>query len=145
MKAFSLSPEARFAIRSLLSKLLEKEERVAFSYLYGSFLDPLPFHDIDLGIYLDPPLERKSEWEFAVKLAFRLEDALRQAGYPAIPIDVNVLNHAPLSFRQEVFRGELLSNRQDDLRVSIVTRTMLEYLDILPLRRRAMKEALEWD
>lgn len=145
MKAYSLPAEARTEVISLLSALLAEEERVAFAYLYGSFLEPLSFHDIDIGIYLDPPLTGIAEWEFAAELSIRLEQQLRQAGYPPFPLDVRVLNDAPLSFCQQVFRGHLLSIRQDALHASIVTRTMLEYLDILPLRQRALKEALGWD
>jgi hypothetical protein len=58
------------------------------------------------------------------------------------PVDVRVLNQAPFGFRYHVFRGRLLFSRDEALRTHVVERTVSRYLDLKPLRQRALKEAM---
>ena len=58
------------------------------------------------------------------------------------PIDVRVLNDAPVPFLFHVFReGRLLLSRNDELLADLMERTVREYLDMEPLLRRATIEA----
>lgn len=73
-----------------LADVLGQENDVSFAYLFGSFIEERRFHDIDVGIYVTAaaraPVDR------SLDLAARLS---RAAGYP---VDVRVLNDAPLTF-----------------------------------------------
>lgn len=131
-------PEEREAIVATLKRVLEAQPDIQFAYLYGSFLEDLPFHDVDIAVYLG---ESTDFTDRALELAEVAERALREAGCP-LPVDVRVLNAAPLGFRYHVFRGRLLMSRDEDLRVREVTRTLTMYLDIRPLIRSALKEAI---
>lgn len=132
------TPEEREAIVATLKRVLEAQPDIQFAYLYGSFLEDLPFHDVDIAVYLEGGADFTDR---ALDLAEAAERALRQAGHP-LPVDVRVLNSAPLGFRYHVFRGRLLMSRDEDLRVREVTRTLTMYLDIRPLLRSALKEAI---
>jgi hypothetical protein len=57
-------------------------------------------------------------------------------------VDVRVLNQAPLGFRYHAFRGKLLFSQDEALRTQEVERTVSRYLDLRPLQRRALKEAM---
>ena len=72
----------------------------------------------------------------AIDLAVRLDRAAR------FPVDAQVLNDAPGSFLFLVFReGRLLLSRDAVALADRMERTVREYLDIAPLRRRATIKA----
>lgn len=126
-----------------LQRALEAQPRVVFAYVYGSFLEDRPFHDIDVAVYLDPA-EREMSL-FALELASNLEKSLVRTPDRAavcLPVDVRVLNRAPLGFCYHAFRGKLLSSRDDTVRTQWVERVVSRYLDLKPLRQRALKEAM---
>ena len=131
----------RRAILDALQEAVEAEPDVVFAYVYGSFLEDRPFHDIDVAVYLDVADEQEMGG-FALELAADLERSLSQKCDQTLPVDVRVLNQAPLGFRYHVFRGKLLFSRDEVLRTQEVERTVSRYLDLEPLRRRALKEAM---
>ena len=51
-RKFLYSKEEKEKIALKLQSFLESQTAVQFAYLYGSFLDDLPCHDIDVGIYV---------------------------------------------------------------------------------------------
>lgn len=118
---------------------LAADPRVLFAYAHGSFLENRPIHDLDVAVYLDS--EDKGEMHrFARDLAASLEQAISPV--VRLPVDVRVLNRAPLGFRYHAFCGKLLFSRDEDLRTRLVERTMSRYLDLKPLQQRALKEAM---
>lgn len=117
-----------------ITAALEAEPEVIFAYLHGSFLNGGAFHDIDVGIRLAAPTDRR--------LTLTLDLAARLTGEAGFPVDVRPLDDAPLAFRFRVFRtGRLLISRDDEGLADCMERTMREYLDIAPLARRAAVEA----
>jgi len=70
---------------------LEKEPNLAFAYLYGSAAEQQTVHDIDIGLYYEST-ETLPTSDRIFSLAHQLSSALH------IPVDVRILNHAPLSF-----------------------------------------------
>jgi len=133
------SQAEREAVLRVLRQALEAQPRVVFAYVYGSFWQDRPFHDVDVAVYLDSDAGATSV--FALDLAADLEMALQQA-QTFVPVDVRVLNQAPSSFQYHVFRGELLFSRDERRRGQRVAQTVARYLDLQPLRRQALKEAM---
>lgn len=78
------------AIRQRLRRLLEARPEIAFAYLHGSFVDRVRYSDVDIAVYLDPPVVEPFDYEMEVSAALTL--AVR------VPVDVHVLNGAPLGF-----------------------------------------------
>jgi len=136
----------REAILHTVQQALETQSKVVFAYVYGSFLENRPFHDIDVAVYLDLADEdEKKISQFVLDLAFHLEEALARTLDRVgvhLPVDVRALNRAPLRFCYHVFRGKLLFSRDEALRAQQIERTIYRYLDIKPLRLRALKEAM---
>ncbi len=131
-RLYRLSPEERSQIRDQLAAELSKHPDVLFAYVYGSFVDSDAFHDVDVGIYLSGSTVNA---DVAVQSSQRLSSTIR------LPVDVRILNRAPISFRFHVLRGERLLSRDDDLLSDIIEDTARRYLDIAPLLRHAAKEA----
>ena len=126
--------EERQRIEQCLAAELATDRSVAFAYLYGSYVESQPFHDIDVGAYLENVrAERLSAT--ALDLARRLSDTAR------IPVDVRILNVAPVSFLFHVLRGQLVFCRDDAVLAEVMERTISRYLDIAPLVRRGTQEA----
>lgn len=135
-----LSPEGRDAIFAALRERLLKEDHLAFAYVHGSFLTDSPFHDVDLAVYSSTEITSNLDHELGLEV--ELERTLREAGY-AFPVDVRLLNRAPLDFRYRVIRdGLLLFCRDETLRVDFEARTFSQYFDFAPFQRAYLRQVL---
>lgn len=137
-KTFSLSSKERQKILRLLICELVKQKDIVFAYVYGSFLDSLPCHDIDIGVYLDDTIQTST-----INRSLELTAILNQR--LTLPVDVRIINHAPVAFIYSVLRGQLLFERDANVRVWVTADAVRRYLDIKPLYHRAMKEAFDYD
>lgn len=156
---FYCTTEQRERILTALKEVLMTWPEVVFAYVYGSFLENRPFHDIDVGVYVAAEGERKAGW-LSPDLAIDLESALMrlfkeqrprlavsgtEGEHPCpgrLPVDVRVLNKAPVSFCYHVLRGRLLFCRDENVRVRWAEGVISRYLDLKPLRHGALKEAM---
>jgi predicted nucleotidyltransferase len=59
------------------------------------------------------------------------------------PVEVRVLNNAPLSFRYNVLKhGKPIVVVDDDLRCDFMEATLSNYFDFAPFRKMYLKEAM---
>ena len=124
------------AVVDSVKRALDTRLEISFVYLHGSFAKDGDFRDIDVAVYVKEIPASPLEYEIA------LEAELRQAvaGYP---VDVRVLNNAPLSFRYHVIKeGRLIIVRNDDTRSDFQEATLAQYFDFAPFRTLYLKEAL---
>ncbi len=120
MKLYNLTNSEKENIKEKISGLLKKREEIIFSYIHGSFLET-DFRDIDIAVYL---IEDKKPLKYELRLERELEDA---AGFP---IDLRILNHAPLTFRFNIIKnGTLLFSKNEITRCNFESLTMTEYHD----------------
>lgn len=131
---YTIQSEAREALVCRLTAELEKESAVAFAYLHGSMLDSDTVHDVDVGLYL-----RESDAERGAAVASAL--SARLTAVAGLPVDVRVLNEAPLSFVYHVLRGRLLVCRDENLLTSKLEDIAKRYLDLAPLLHQGTKDA----
>jgi len=122
-------------LQAIASRLIEQPE-ISFAYLHGSFLHQDTFQDIDCAVYLSRFNENERLY-LEVSLENDLEESIE------FPIDLRILNKAPLSFQYTVLReGLLLFEKDEDIRVSFQEKVVSEYLDFAPLRSRYLAEVL---
>jgi uncharacterized protein len=133
-RIFQLNREEKSLLADHLREALESQEKIAFAYLFGSFAEDLPFHDMDVGVYVEGIKESDATF-----YAFRLAELLTSKLH--MPVDVRVLNFAPVTFLFHVFQGEMIQERNEDLRSRIMEQTAQKYLDLKPILYRGMKEA----
>ena len=131
-RCYRLSPQERCRIRDQIASELAHYPDVVFAYLYGSFAGSVAFHDVDIAVYLSG---EKITDDVAARLSQHLSAKVK------LPVDVRILNAAPVSFRFHVLRGECLLSHDEGLRTDIIEDTVRRYLDIAPLLRRSTKEA----
>jgi len=103
---YTVSPEQRAEVSRRLRKELERGPGVRFAYLYGSLLESNRVHDVDIGLFLDDAAVLQK-----VTIANRLSTTLTAA--VGLPVDVRVLNEAPISFLYHVLRGQLFFCRDE--------------------------------
>ena len=131
---YTIQPEAREALVRRLTAELEKEPAFGFAYLHGSLLDSDTVHDVDVGLHV-----RESDAERGSAIASELSARLTAAA--GLPVDVRVLNEAPLSFVYHVLRGRLLVCQDEDLLTTMLEDVARRYLDLAPLLHQGTKDA----
>ncbi|HEY0514596.1 MAG TPA: nucleotidyltransferase domain-containing protein [Thermoanaerobaculia bacterium] len=114
-------------LRELLTANAEREG-VAAAYLFGSVARGTagPRSDVDVGILYseDPPLTLKG---MGLGLEGDIESLLR------VPVQVVVLNHAPVDLVVRVLRdGKLLVDRDRSKRIRFEVKTRFEFWDLEP-------------
>jgi predicted nucleotidyltransferase len=123
----------RAEIVKVLKEKLNEQEHVVFAYLFGSSLDLERFRDVDVGVFL--ARERYTpESTIDLELSSRLQKVL------ACPVDVIIMNRAPDHLIHQISKGELLLDRDVDLRVDFITSSWKRYFDLQPKRREYLKE-----
>ncbi len=129
--------ERRADLRQRLQAALEPHQEIAFAYLHGSFLDEaLPYHDVDVAVYLDPTqVAGRDLFEYEMTLSVDLTLALH------IPVDVHVLNQAPLGFQHSVLhRGEVFFIQDDERLTDFIEQVGLAYMEFSYYVREYLRE-----
>jgi len=136
-KCHILGEEQRRDLTKMITTVVRQDERVLFVFLYGSFLYGAFFRDIDLGVFVKD-VGSTGFWDYECRLSQKIE---RMLGHP-FPVEAKVINRAPISFCYHVIRGRLLFVRDEGVMVDFMTRVARTYLDMAPLRRKYMLEAM---
>lgn len=133
MAVYELANTEKERIKEELSHLLKKREEIIFSYIHGSFLEG-DFRDIDIAIYIK---DGKNALKYELKLEREIEYVI------GFPVDVRILNRAPLSFRFNVIKnGFLLFSRDEKIRCDFESLSIVEHHDFDFLRNVYRREAL---
>ena len=120
-----------------LKRELEACLEIVLALLHGSFARGGEHRDIDVAIWLDPDrLSRDERFRYALDLSVHLQLQLGS------PIDVRVLNDAPLAFRYHALQGRPLVVRDEEFLDELRARTWDDYLDFQPFARQYLREAL---
>lgn len=136
-KLKDLPDDDREKIQGVLSQCLKAEEVIIFAYLHGSFAEGKAFRDIDVGVYVEESrVPREQALDFEISVSTKLEERIR------IPVDLRVINYAPLSFQYYSTTGILLMCKEDDVQADFLTKTRSLYFDFKPASERFLKEML---
>jgi predicted nucleotidyltransferase len=120
-----------------LQRELDARPEVLLAVLHGSFPRGGVYRDIDVAVWLDPTrLSRDERFRYALDLSVHLRVQL------GCPVDVRVLNDAPLAFRYHALQGRPLVTRDEAWLDELRARTWDDYLDFQPFARRYLREAL---
>ena len=109
-----------------ISNTLTGIEHLVFAYIYGSFIEGGSFRDIDVAIYSTSPA---SELDFESDLSYELTE---KAAYP---VDVRMINNAPVAFQMAVLRnGRLILSREEDVRTGFIENVSSRYREYVHFR-----------
>jgi hypothetical protein len=132
----SVPKKKKDEIVNTISALLARYEDINSAYLHGSFLSAKTFGDIDLGLLVTHTPGNIIEYETNIEIEIE--------GQVNIPVDVRVLNNAPVSFVQNVIRGgKLVLDKQPNVRSDFESYSLRKYFDFAPFRRRYLSEVID--
>jgi predicted nucleotidyltransferase len=135
-KLFHVSLAEKKEITESIRAFLENRPETVFAYLHGSFVTDDRFKDIDIAVYLDPLPSSLLQAELGLEA--ELGDAIKK-----YPVDIRILNNAPLSFRYNVIKyGRPIVGMENDTRCDFVEATFSNYFDFAPFRENYLKEVL---
>ena len=123
------------ALKDQLVHQLQTRPEIRFALLYGSASEGYPYRDLDVGIYVDRSLiPARQDIDYMFDLAEQLTHTL------ACPIDVRVINDAPLSFRYNVSRGQALMVNDAESLARFRETTWDAYFDFQPIALQYLKD-----
>jgi predicted nucleotidyltransferase len=122
-------------VKESLSLCLGNRPEILFAILYGSAAEAERFRDLDVGLFVDrASVSASADLDYAFDLADELEKAVPH------PVDVQVINDAPLPFRYNVSQGIVLVANDREALFRFLERTWDEYLDFKPVAMQYLKE-----
>lgn len=136
-KSRTVSVEERDRLIKQLSMLIKDSPESLVALLHGSFPEGGPFRDLDLALYLDPKIGGRESFR-----DYELEQGVRWSGVIGLPVDVRLLNGAPVGFRYHALTGMVLFVWDEELLDEFRVRTWDEYFDFAPFARRYLREVL---
>ena len=132
--SYTLSRSEKEKVIQIISyHLFQQYDEILTVYIFGSFISERHFSDIDIGIITAMDLNKPLDFE--LKLENRLEKLIKY------PVDVRILNRAPISFSQNVFRtGRVIIDRNPNMRADFEGRILKQYFDFSPFQQRYLQE-----
>jgi len=122
-RIYSLPMEERNKIIERLRDALKPRNDLIFAVVFGSFLEKRFFHDVDLGLYLkDFDGDEIDAAVYAEKLSVELTRKIR------IPVDVVVLNYAPMWLKLRALKGKTIIDKDPTLRLALKLATIDNYI-----------------
>ena len=144
-RSYDIDSKNRKALIKKIKTFFKDNKIISFAYIHGSFVKNSPFKDIDIAIYIEELSfdKLKSPLKFELNLETLLEEYLSESGFK-IPVDIRILNYAPLSFQYSVIRDGLpLIVRHIKKKDDFELLTLVKYFDFAPFRKEYMKEVLK--
>ncbi|MFC1822575.1 nucleotidyltransferase domain-containing protein [Thermodesulfobacteriota bacterium] len=119
--------------KEISSYLSSRHEEIIMAYLYGSFVKEKTFSDIDLALYSQMNIAKPLDFEFMIEN--ELEKIIK------FPMDVRVINSAPLSFCQRViYEGRLIIDKDPNHRADFEGKILKKYFDFAIFHQRYLAE-----
>jgi hypothetical protein len=126
-----LDAERREDLIAVLSRELASRSDVLLAWVFGSFLQPDGFRDVDVALWTAAAADRRADLELAVTLSRAID----------LPVDVRLANHAPLPVLFHMLKGRPLVVRDEGLLATLIEQTARRYHDQSALVRAATRAA----
>jgi hypothetical protein len=127
----------RKSVLNQLSNFLDKKHREVFAlYLFGSFISKKSFSDIDLAVLINKEIGDPFSYESGLEYALQI--------LIGKPIDLRILNYAPISFCYTVIKtGIVMLDKDPNQRSDFESRVIRQYLDFEYFQRRYLSEVAD--
>ena len=117
-------------LTAAIKTVLDHHPEILFAWLYGSFTRDEPFQDIDLAVFISQTARDLDPYAI-YKLQMQVAREVQERITPSVPIDVRVLNDAPVEFQYEVIcSGRLVFDRDREKRTEFEADIISRYLDL---------------
>lgn len=118
----------RETLLTLIKNVLGEDDRIIFAYAYGSLIGEESFRDVDIAIYVKESPENIFVITSDIKTELSRSAKKEGLNLPADRFDVQIINRAPFTFLQRIFKeGILLVDQNPDLRTDLVEYVSFKY------------------
>jgi predicted nucleotidyltransferase len=122
LKYWTLDEEEKQKVLEKIKMVLEKDDEIVFAIVHGSFIERDSFRDIDIAIWIKNP---EKALQYTISLPNKIEAETK------FPIDIQVLNEAPLPFKHHFLtEGKTLFSKDEKLRTELANETIRQYFDL---------------
>lgn len=136
LKTNKISKYKKEQIKDKITCILNKRDEIIFAYLHGSFLED-NFRDVDIAVYLRNVGTKKEAVQYELTMERELEEII------GFPVDIRIINYAPLSFKFKVIKDDLLLLSKDEgIKSDFESLSIVEYHDFNFIRKTYRREAL---
>lgn len=124
----SMPLDERKEISRFLHKRLYEHREILLAVVHGGFVNSRIFRDVDVAVYTGYRIKYGEEPVYVDELTEELEKEVK------IPVDIQLLDYTPPSFRLTALRGETLFEKIGGLR-AILRLHAAEELSALRLKK----------
>ncbi len=125
---------------AVIKKLLKEKDGVVFAYMHGSAVSSETYHDIDIGLYIENDMVNTGKYNTMDYIIPAEQNLEKEIG---VPVDIQILNTAPLSFRYSVVtHGIVLIDTNPLIRERFELMARVHYFDFRPKAEEYLREAL---
>lgn len=111
----------------IIKKVLKKEKKIRFSYLFGSFIKEKKYADIDIGIYIYSLLDDVFLITSELKQRISRELMKKNMNLTADNIDIVILNLISFKFLNRIFKeGKLIFDRDPGFRTYLIEKNSID-------------------
>ncbi len=130
------APDKKKEIEEIIRTFLLHEcAEVITAYLFGSFVTGEAFSDIDLALLTGKSPEYPFSYELSLET--KIEKMIK------FPVDVRIIDKAPVPFSQNVIRtGKVILDRDPNFRAAFESIVLRQYFDFSFYRKRYLEEVL---
>lgn len=119
-----------------ISSRFSKQKKIVFAYIFGSFVSEKKFTDIDIGIFI-----ANKKGINTLNFELRMENDINS--FIHFPVDVRIINDAPISFVYHVIKdGVLIKDDAPCLRADFEGMIFKKYLDLAFFRKQYLREVI---
>jgi predicted nucleotidyltransferase len=131
-----LTDEEKKHLIQRITAFLQTKEYILFAYIFGSFPSGKNFNDIDVAIFI-------SADKFDSLLVRELEIERELGDVLHLPIDVRIINSAPLPFTYNVLKsGTVILDNDKSVRTDFEGLIYKKYFDYMHLRNEYLREII---
>lgn len=136
IKKITMSANEKEYLANKTTAILQTREDILFAYIFGSFTTSGEFSDIDIGVFTTVK-DLKSFLNMELEMERELGDVLN------MPVDVRIINSAPLSFVYNVLKsGIVILDNDKSMRADFEGLIYKKYFDYKHLRDEYLREIL---
>jgi hypothetical protein len=106
----SMPFDERREIKEFLRRRLYEHREMLLAVVHGGFLRSIIFRDVDVAVYTGYRINYDEEPVYIDELREEMEKEVK------LPIDIQLLDYAPPTFKLTALKGELLFEKIDGLR-----------------------------
>lgn len=117
-----------------ITEFLKCKDEVLFAYIFGSFVDKIHYHDIDVAVYLKEDFPKNDFKKFPYGYESGVISELNQLTREKI--DFIIINDTSLTFQKKIIEhGILLFCKNDRIRIYFENYVRKLYIDAEHLRK----------